>query len=298
MDKYFFSVGDFFKKFFRERVWKISIDLGLKCVHGKCIYCNETSFIPKNILDRDIDFQIRDGVNFLSKRYGAKKFIGYLQSGTNTAVSPEFFEKVLKKIISYDEIVSISIGTRPDYLEEDIVKIIEKFSKEIPIFIELGLQSAHDKTLSVIKRGHNFETFLNGVEKLSKVLNVLIVTHMIVGLLGESEEDILESFKLLSKLPLNGVKIHHLQVVRNTPLFEMYEKGEVKVFECVEDYIDILVKILEILPPHFVIHRLYGDIPDDLLVAPRWKIDKNSFRLKLEQKFLERNSFQGKFFKG
>ncbi len=294
MGSYFFSVGEFFKEFFRGRVWKVSIDLGRKCIHGRCIYCNESSFIPKNVIGRDLNEQIKSGMDFLSKRYSAKKFIGYLQSGTNTAISPEKLEEIFRKILSYNSFVAISVGTRPDYLEDEILDVIEKYSKKIPIFLELGLQSSNDETLLRIDRGHTFKDFLEGVDKLSKILNVLIVAHMIIGLPGENEEKILKSFNRISNLPLNGVKIHHLQVVKNTPLFKMYERGEVEVFEDVERYIDILSKVLEILPPHFVIHRLYGDIPQDLLVAPKWKIDKNSFRLKLENVFKGRGSYQGK----
>ncbi len=297
MGNYFYSVSEFYKKFFREKIWKISLDLGIPCVHGKCIYCNETSFIPSNVRGRKIRTQIEEGISILGKRYGVKKFIAYLQSGTNTAVSPEVLEKVLEEIFSYKEIVSLSIGTRPDYISQEVVELFKYFSKYKPIFVELGLQSANDDTLKFINRGHTFSDFQLALQKLLECKNLLVVAHMIVGLPGEDKDVIFKSFEKVSHLPLNGVKIHHLQVVKNTPLERIYLSGRVKIFEEVEDYIEILSQLLEILPPHFVIHRLYGDIPHNLLIAPRWKIDKNSFKLKLEEKFKERDGYQGKYFK-
>ncbi len=282
----------------------MSIDAGFSCPnkdgkiskHG-CIYCDNRAFsFNARKPSRPIEEQIREGIDFGRRRYGAEKFIVYFQAYTNTYAPLDRLKKKYGIIKRFDDIAGISIGTRPDCVNGEILDLIESYTQNYEVWIEYGLQSIHKRTLEFINRGHLYEDFLNAVSLTRKRKNIKICAHVIIALPGETREDILLTAKELGCMKLDGIKIHPLHVIKETKLEQLLNNGLYKLLE-IDGYISLATDFLEYLWPNTVIQRITADCPEELLVGPSWILDKNRTLEKIEKALLEKGKFQGRLYK-
>ncbi|MCP3899477.1 MAG: TIGR01212 family radical SAM protein [Desulfobacteraceae bacterium] len=293
----------YLKDLYGQRVQKITVDAGLTCPNrdgslskAGCIYCNNRGSGSGFFLQgQSIEEQIDHGRRAMIRKYNAKLFLAYFQSYTNTYTSLENMKIMFDKALAYDDMVGLAIGTRPDCIDKEKVDLIESYAKNYLIWLEYGLQSAHEKTLDLINRGHDFKSFEDAV-KLTQNKNINICAHIILGLPGENREMMLETARKISVLGINGVKIHLLYVVKDTYLATMYEKGE---YICMEqnEYVETICEFIELLPKDVIIQRITGDPNKDELVAPDWSIRRNETFQMIQRQFEEKGMFQGKNFK-
>jgi radical SAM protein (TIGR01212 family) len=219
------------------------------------------------------------------------KFLVYFQPYTNTYETPERLKLVYDDAIQ-DEIIGLCLGTRPDCVDNDILLLIEGYAKNDHVWLEYGLQSVHDHTLKRINRGHTFAQFEDAINR-TKGRGIFICVHIILGLPGETRDDMVETIKTLSRIGIDGIKIHHLHVMKNTPLSDEFYQERFKVFS-VEEYIPLVCDMIEYLSPEITVQRLFGEVLDNkLLIAPCWKKPKIEILDAIEAEFLRRGSFQG-----
>jgi uncharacterized protein len=293
-----------FSRFLRERfgtkVYRVTIDAGFTCPNvdgtvavGGCVYCDNRSFSPNRRLPRTtVREQVRRGIEILQKRYQADQFLAYFQAATNTYAPAAKLKKLYDEALEHPQIVGLAIGTRPDCVPDDILELIENYARDRYVCLELGLQTMHDRSLDWMNRGHHFDAFVDAVQRCQG-RGLDLCAHVILGLPGESREDMLATADALAGLPVHAVKIHNLHVVKDTPLEKMYERGEARMFER-EEYVQIVCEFLEHLRPEMVIHRLSGDAPPDYLVAPLWCLDKPALLRAIHDELERRDSWQGK----
>ncbi|MBU1397555.1 MAG: TIGR01212 family radical SAM protein [Proteobacteria bacterium] len=301
MNNRFYDLNAYFRNIFGCRVQKITVDAGLNCPnrdgtiseHG-CIYCNSKgSGTGAHARGLSVSEQLVSGKAVLSGRYGAKKFIAYFQSFSNTYAPYEKLKKLYDEALSVEDIVGLSIGTRPDCINEPVLNLLQNYSKDYLVWMEYGLQSANDSTLMLINRGHDFECFRKAVE-LTKGRNIKICAHVILGLPGEDKSRMLETAKAVGDLQIDGIKIHLLYVVKGTKMEDMYLHGSFRCLEQ-EEYCEIVCDFLELLPEEMVIQRLTGDPHRDELVAPMWALEKAKTLSLIKNTLEKRASRQGKF---
>jgi uncharacterized protein len=293
--------NSYLRELFGCRVQKITIDAGLTCPnrdgsvgHGGCIYCNERGSgtgAAKQALS--VRQQLEWGKARLSKRYKARKFIAYFQSFSNTYGPLATLKKVYEEALAVDDIVGLSIGTRPDCVPEEVLDCLEDLSKERLIWIEYGLQSANDATLARINRGHQVGAFLDAVRR-TRTRRIPVCAHVILGLPGESRKEMLETASFLALQDIQAVKIHLLYVVQGTVLDSWYRAG---TFQCLsaEDYTAIVAQFLALLPPQVIIQRLTGDPHPEELVAPAWALEKQRNLQAIHNHMKTSGLYQGKF---
>ncbi|MEW5806984.1 MAG: TIGR01212 family radical SAM protein [Acidobacteriota bacterium] len=294
------SFGDDLKERFGCRVWKVTVAAGFTCPNrdggrgrGGCIYCNNEGFNP-NLRQRleSIHEQVEKGMDLLSKKKRASKFIIYFQPYTNTYASVEDLKNIYDSSLISDDIVGISIGTRPDCVPEEVLDLLESYTGKYMIWLEIGLQSMHDRTLNLINRGHDLATFIDAIIRAKRRRTILLATHIIHGLPGENHEEMMDTVRLVSALGFDGIKFHNLHVMRNTVLERMYREGKVSLLT-MEEYVSLVADSLEILPPQTAILRLSGDAPDDILVAPSWCRRKLEIREMINAELKKRRTSQG-----
>lgn len=298
-EKRYLSFNQHLRDTFGEKVYKVTIDAGFTCpnrdgtcgVDG-CIYCYGDRAIPQIVDCASVQTQIQEGMAALHTRYKANKFLAYFQSYTNTYAPVDRLAQLYQTALDIDRIVGLSIGTRPDCVDEGVLDLLDALAQKTYLWVEYGLQSIHDATLSRINRGHDFTVFLDAVQRTKQRRNIKICAHVILGLPGETKEDMLETAKVLSALDIDGAKIHSAHVLKNTRLAEMYARGEYQVVELPE-YIDIVCDFLEHLAPQIVIHRLVGDAPRDRYIAPEWCMHKSDALRQIDIELARRNSYQG-----
>ena len=293
--------NSYLREIFGERVQKISLDAGFTCPNrdgtisrGGCIYCDRRGSGSGVMIQRgeSLDEQIVKGMEWIRKKYGASRFIAYFQSFTNTYGPVSQLRDLYDRALKHEGMVGLSVGTRPDCVDEEVLRLLASYKENFLVWLELGLQSAHDSTLGKINRGHDVACFDHAVaEAHAKGLNVC--AHVILGLPGESREMMMGTARHLGALAVEGVKIHALYVVEGTRLAEMYERGEYRCLER-EEYVDLLLDFLEPLPPGMVIQRLTGEPMPAELIAPLWVREKNKTLNLIRKRFGERNSWQGK----
>jgi uncharacterized protein len=297
------DLNTYLREIFGCRVQKISIDAGLNCPNrdgtisnGGCVYCNERGSGTGSFrLGLSITEQLARGKIFLSKRYKAKKFMAYFQSFSNTYAPIDRLKAFYDEALSVEDIVGLSIGTRPDCVDKPILSLLENYAKTYLVWIEYGLQSANDHTLKMINRGHDFNCFKHAVE-LTKGRGIRICAHVILGLPGETRTDMLRSAKMLASLGIDGVKIHLLYVVKGTKMETLYRQG---YYQCLtkEEYVELVCDFLEVLPENMIIQRLTGDPHPEELLAPLWALEKSENLLMIQNALERRDTRQGKFFK-
>ncbi len=285
------------------RVQKITVDAGFTCPNRDgslstegCIYCNpKGSGTGAHKKGLSITEQLLAGKRALYKKYKAKKFIAYFQAFTNTYAPVETLRQVYSEALTVEDITGLSIGTRPDCVNKDILNLLEGYSADGNlIWIEYGLQTASDTTLELINRGHDLQCFKNAV-MATKNRDIKICAHVILGLPGEQRHHMLETADILANMGIDGVKIHLLYVIKGTKLEDMYIK---KQYQCLgrEEYAELVCDFLELLPKEIVIQRLTGDPHPEELAAPLWSLKKNETLLLINKILEERNSYQGQKF--
>lgn len=237
--------------------------------------------------------QIETAKSKVSKKISNGKYIAYFQSFTNTYGDVNYLRKIFTEAINHPDIVALSIGTRPDCLPDDILALLDELNHIKPVWIELGLQTIHEHTARYINRGYSLDIFEQAVSKLC-ALNIEVIVHLIIGLPFESKKEILESVKYVCSKPISGVKLQLLHVLKNTPLEKEYLLNKFEVLT-LEKYADILSECLCNIPPDIVIHRITGDGPKSLLIAPTWSADKKRVLNYINQHFHNFDIRQGKF---
>lgn len=304
------------KEKFGVKVYKVTLDAGFSCPNrdggvnvtlnpnmsiqsdenGKplkgCIFCDEGgSFSQAHSNKLSIEQQLETGIKTLAERFKAQKFMSYFQAYSNTHKPVNELEKVYKSALKHPDVVGISIGTRPDCVDREKLALISSFKDDYYTWVEYGLQSIHDKTLKAINRGHDFTCFLKAYE-MGVNAGINICAHVILGLPGETKEDMLKTAEKLAELKVAGVKIHMLCALKGTKLSEMYEAGKISLIS-EEDYIQTVCDFLEILPAETTIHRLAGNGLKKNLIAPRWIGKKLDALNKIDRELERRNSWQG-----
>lgn len=295
------TYSSYIKNKYGERVQKISIDAGFTCPNrdgskgvGGCSFCNNKSFSPgERVLD--IEEQIEKGIHFYQNRYSKlKKFIIYFQSYTNTYSDLETLKSIYHKALNLPGVVGISIGTRPDCLDEEKFNYFEELAKSIEVTLEIGVESSHDQTLLAINRGHDFKSFLNCIE-LGKNRGILLATHLILGLPSENRKMMIESIKRISNLPLDFVKFHQLHIVKQTKLGHQYKIAPFKLINK-EEYFNLLAEGITYLNPNIKIQRLFGDAPKELMISVPWSGNNSIWTQEFNYYLEAHNLWQGKNF--
>lgn len=296
-DKRYNQFSAYLKNKFGAKVYKITIDAGFSCPNrdghistGGCIFCDEGgSFSQAHSNRLSVEEQVIVGAETLSKRFKAQKFMSYFQAYSNTYKPVNELEKIYSSSLCHKDVVGLSIGTRPDCIDEEKLKLIASYKDDYYTWIEYGLQSVHDKTLKRINRGHDYDTFLRAYEK-TKEYRINVCVHVIFGL-WETHDEIMQTAQTLAKLGIDGVKIHMLVALEGTKLAQIYNQGEI-TFMSEEEYINTVCDFLEYLPQTTTIHRLAGNGLKKELIAPRWIGKKLDCLNQIDREFLRRNSYQ------
>jgi len=300
----YFGYNFFLKRRFGQRVHKISLDAGFTCPNvdgtvtvGGCVFCDNRSFSPSRRLPRQtITQQIDEGIRRLARRIAARRFLAYFQPATNTYAPVDRLERLYREALAHPAVVGLAIGTRPDCVPGDVLDLLSQIANETHLSVEYGLQTIHDRSLVWMNRGHDYSAFIDAVDR-SRGRGFEICAHVMLGLPGESRDDMLATAREVARLRLDSVKIHNLYAVKNTPLADQVTAGQVQLIDR-EDYISTLVEFLELLPPMTVVERISGDAPPDFFLAPAWCLDKPAVRAALEAEFCRRDSWQSKRWTG
>lgn len=275
------------------KVFKVSLNAGFSCPNKKngtgCIYCYNGSGENDGMDLISQFYKVRD--NTLRKWPNAK-YIGYFQAGTNTYADVETLKNKFEPILKLDNVIGLNIATRCDALEEDVIDYLEDLNKRTDLIVELGLQTIHESTSKLINRGHSLEQFEKAVLELRK-RNINVVVHIINGLPFETKEMMLDTIRYLNNLDIQGVKIHMLFILKDTPILNLYNNTNFHILSKSE-YIDIVIDQLELLRPEIVIHRITGDPIKELLVEPSWLVKKFSVLDDIDKEMVRRDSYQGK----
>lgn len=300
MEDRYYKFSSYLRQRFGRKVYKVSIDAGFSCPNrdgkigtGGCIYCDNRGFSYNTRLPlRSLKEQIVEGIKYGRKRLGAEKFIIYFQAYTNTYAPVEVLEEKYSIVREFPDVVGIAIGTRPDCVDEEILKLMKKYTERYEVWIEYGLQSIHDKSLVWMGRGHLYKDFLKAIELTRAFPQLKICAHVIIGLPGEDRDMIIETAKEVARLKLEGIKLHPLHIIKGTRLEELYKKGGYTPLE-MNTYVELAVEFLKSLWQGTVIQRLTATCPIDWLVAPLWINDKNRVVQLIEKKMEEKNVYQG-----
>jgi radical SAM protein (TIGR01212 family) len=297
------SFGSYMKDRFGETVYKVNVDAGFTCPNrdgtagfGGCIYCNNDSFRPascKSVIP--VKEQVRNGISYVEKRYGAKKFIAYFQPYTNTYADVDTLRNLYAEALEDPRVAGLAIGTRPDCIDGEKLDLLESIARNKFVLIEYGIQSIYDETLEYINRGHDYRCFVDAVH-LSAGRGIEIGAHIIVGFPTETREEMLRMAYEISILPVGFLKIHQLQVIKDTVMASMYEKSPFNTFGY-EEYLDFVVDFVERVRPDLVLQRMFALSPDDILIAPRWDKSKQQIIRDIDERFKSRDAHQGRLFK-
>jgi radical SAM protein (TIGR01212 family) len=298
-------------------VWKVSVDGNFDCPNrdgtvgrGGCIYCDPASFSPSrrlavgqvanlpdmprqigNLPHMSITEQLQDGIARLSARHRVDRFVAYFQPATNTYAPVEQLRVLYEEALAHPQVVGLVIGTRPDCVPDETLDLLAEFARRTWVSLELGLQTSHDRTLAWLNRGHHYQAFVGAVERGHR-RGLDIGAHVILGLPGESRDDMQATARELARLKVHAVKLHNLYAVKGTPLADMVERGEVALPSLAE-YAGWVVDFLEWLPSECVIDRLSGDAPRQYLVGPDWCLDKAAILAAIDAEFARRGTRQG-----
>lgn len=298
-NKRYYTLDYFYKHKFNCKIAKVSLNGGFTCPNkdgskgtGGCIYCSKlgSGDYAGNIND-DIVKQFNDIKKIMDNKWKDSKYIGYFQANSNTYASVDKLKSLYEPILGIDNVVGLSIATRCDCLEEDVLDYLEELNKRTYLTVELGLQSIHEETSNFINRCHTLEEFEDGVRKLRE-RGIDVVIHIINGLPNETEDMMLDTVRYLNKLDIQGIKIHMLHIIKDTKLALYYEEHPFHILDR-DEYIDIVIKQLELLRDNIVIHRLTGDPNPDELVEPKWTIKKIDVLNGIDKEMKKRNTYQG-----
>ncbi len=295
------SLNNYLRNKFGCKVYKLSISSGLSCPNrdGKlstkgCIFCSNGGsgdFATSAALS--VTEQIEQAKEKVSKKITNGKYIAYFQSFTNTYGDVDYLKKIFTEAINHPDIVALSIGTRPDCLPNDVLDLLNRLNQIKPVWVELGLQTIHEKTARYINRGYTLDVFDQAVENLNK-LNIDVIVHLILGLPNETNDMILESVKYVCSKPISGIKLQLLHVLKNTPLEKEYFLNQFHIYS-LEEYASLLGECICNIPSDIVIHRLTGDGPKSLLIEPQWSGNKKLVLNYINKYFNDMDIIQGKY---
>ena len=297
--------SSYIKRIFGIRVQKISIDAGFTCPNrdgkisrGACFYCTNESFSPFYCTPKlSVTEQLQKGIEFFSKKYKTQKYLAYFQSYTNTYGKVEDLKKLYLEALAVEGVIGLVIATRPDCIDEEIMKMLKEISKDKYLSIEYGAESTKNETLNFINRGHSWEQTIKAVE-LANNFQINCGLHFIIGLPGEDKTDFLNHAKKISKLNIQTLKIHQMQVLKKTRLADIYKENPELFYNLdLENYLDLMVEFLGYLNPNVVVERFTSESPKEMIIYPNWQGKKN-FEIShmLEKKMNERKITQGMFF--
>ena len=299
----FYSYNHFLRQRFGGRVQKVSLDAGFTCPNvdgtvakGGCTFCDNRSFSPSRRLPRaGVLGQIDQSLARMRNRYaGCDKFLAYFQPATNTYAPVERLRPLYEEALSHPQVVGLAIGTRSDCVPDEVLDLLEEIAGGSYLAVEYGMQTMHNRSLEWMNRGHDHQSFLDAVER-SRGRGFEISAHVMLGLPGESHEDMLATARELARVNIDAVKIHNLYCVKNTRLADQVAAGEVTLM-CQDDYVQTVVDFLELLPPTMVIERISGDAPPDYFIGPDWCLDKPAVKRAIEAEFARRGSYQGRLY--
>lgn len=287
---------------FGHKVFKVALDAGFDCPNrdgtvafGGCTFCSSAGSGDFAGDRKDsLQTQFNNVKTNMHKKWPDAKYMAYFQAFTNTHAPVEVLRECYETVLKEDDVVGLSIGTRPDCLPDDVVEYLAELNERTYLWVELGLQTIHEETANLINRAHDFNCYLDGVEKLRKH-GIRVCSHIINGLPLESTEMMMETAHAVAKLDVQGIKIHLLHLLKGTPMVKQFEKG-LLTFMSFDEYINLVCDQLEILPPEMAIHRLTGDGPIDLMVGPMWSVNKWEVLNAIDAELVRRNSWQGKLY--
>lgn len=298
------SFNKYLKKFGKS-VWRVPLDADFTCPnrdgnrgYGGCTFCTaDGSSAQLQDKLKPISEQLLYGISHKRRRYKAEKFIAYLQSFTNTYGSLTYLKSIYDEATNHPDVVMLAIGTRPDALDDNIMELINSYTDKVEVWLDLGLQSIHERTLTEINRGHTAQEYIEWIYKIKENYpKIKICAHMMAGFANESPDDAFQTGLALSKLPIDGLKIHNLIILEQTKMAIDYKKNIIKESDLIkrEDYIDLVIKVLAHTPTNITIHRLMAEAPkDEQLLAPAWSDNKDNFLEDLRLKMYEQGITQG-----
>jgi uncharacterized protein len=288
------------RQVFGEKVFKVPIDGGFTCPNrdgkvtvGGCTFCSArgSGDFAGNRRDNVLK-QFHEVKQRMHQKWPDAKYIGYFQAFSNTYAPVRILRELYEPILEQEGVVGLSIATRPDCLPDDVVDYLAELNERTYLWVELGLQSMHDETARIVNRGHDFACFVEGVEKL-RSHGIRVCAHIIHGLPGETREMMLQTVEACANMDLQGIKIHLLHLLKNTPMVKQYEEGLVQFLDK-DEYVSLVADSLELLPPDVIIHRVTGDGPPDLLIGPMWSRKKWEVLNAIDEELRRRDSWQGK----
>ena len=302
----FNAYSNFLQKKFGSRVQKVAVDAGFSCPNrdgkigfGGCSFCSNDAFRPKFCnTENSITQQLTVGINHYKKRYKTpQQFMAYFQAYTNTYASIDVLEKRYQEALSFPEVTALCIGTRPDCMDDDVLDLLENIAKDYYVSVEFGIESIYDDSLERVNRGHGFEQTVNMLNKTA-ARGLHTGGHVIFGLPGETEKKMLYEAEVLSSLPLDSIKFHQLQILKGTPIESQFIKQPADFLQfTLDEYLDFLIRFLEIFNPDIVVERIASEIPVEFLLKTSWgKVRYEQIVGKLEKLLEERDSWQGKHF--
>lgn len=301
--KLYNNANSFFREKFGTKIIKIALDGGFTCPnrdgklsYGGCIFCSEkgSGDFAGNRLN-SIEQQFLDMKKIMQKKWKNGKYMAYFQSFTNTYAPLEYLKELYLKATELEDVVAISIATRPDCIDEELVEFLAELNKKIYVCIELGFQTSKKESIKLINRCYENEIFEKCINLLNKY-NIDTIVHIILGLPYETKQDMLNTVSYVSSFKISGIKLQLLHILKNTPLEKLYEKKKFKILT-LDEYADIVVSCVEILPKDIVVHRITGDGDKNLLIEPKWSLNKKVVLNKINKEFYNKKTFQGKFCK-
>ena len=294
--------GDFLRERFPFKAQKIAINAGFTCPNrdgskgrGGCTYCNNQTFNPSYCqTDKSVTDQLAEGVRFFSRKYPEMRYLAYFQAYTSTYGEQERLERLYEEALSYPGVVGLVIGTRPDCVPDRLLDYLARLSEQVLVLVEYGVESTLDRTLRRINRGHDFAEAQEAIRRTA-ARGIAVGAHLILGLPGESRDEILGHADRLSDLPLTTLKLHQLQLIRHTRMALEFERQpeDFHLFT-VDEYIDLAIDFIERLDPAIALERFVSQSPKELLIAPDWGLKNYEFTARVNRRLAERDSWQGK----
>jgi len=306
LDKPYYSFHAYCQNTFHEKIYKIALDAGMTCPNrdgtlgnGGCIFCSKggSGDFAVKMDSSTISEQIQKGLSLFHGKKTGKQFIAYFQAYTNTYAPISYLQDIYTQALDTPEVVGISIATRPDCLSDEVLSLLQRLKAAYPgkfIWIELGLQTIHEETARYIRRGYNLDCFTQAVWALSRY-DIPVIVHVIIGLPHETKEMLYATIRYLNQLPIQGMKLQLLHILKETDLADEYLAGKFEALT-LQEYTDLLIGCLERLKPEIVVHRITGDGPRDLLIAPLWSLQKRNVLNTIHHQMQAVNTWQGRLF--
>ena len=300
----YYAYGFAMRRRFGQRVQKVSIDAGFTCPNvdgtvaiGGCVFCDNRSYSPSRRVPRtNVTAQIDEGIQNLQRRYRVERFIAYFQPATNTYAPAERLRTLFEEALRHDRVVGLAVGTRPDCVEDDVLELLTELAEQTYVSVEYGMQTMHDRSLAWMNRGCTHAAMIDAVAR-SRGRGFEISAHIILGLPGESEEEMHATADEVARLGVDAIKLHNLYAVKNTPLADQLASGALTLIDR-EQYVRMVVDVLERLPADCVVERLSGDAPPDYFVAPNWCLEKAAVQKAIDAEIERRDTWQGRLHRG